>query len=66
MIAAAKGREGDSQRHAEMELLNSVELLEHAAHTAMAALLLVGSTVFSAILILSGGWHWSWQRRKWR
>ena len=42
-IVAAVGRvkEGDAQRALETELSASLELLEHAAHSAMAALLLV-------------------------
>ena len=42
-ILAAVGRmkEGDAQRALEAELLTSVDLLEHAAHVALAALLLV-------------------------
>lgn len=43
LAAVARVKEGDAQRALEQELLTSVELLEHAAHTAMAALLLVCS-----------------------
>lgn len=39
--AVVRVKEGDAQRALEAELLASVELLEHAAHAAMAALLLV-------------------------
>lgn len=41
LAAVARVKEGDAQRTLEHELLTSVELLEHAAHAAMAALLLV-------------------------
>ena len=41
LTAVARIKEGDAQRTLEHELLTSVELLEHAAHAAMAALLLV-------------------------
>ena len=41
LTAVARVKEGDAQRTLEHELLTSVELLEHAAHAAMAALLLV-------------------------
>lgn len=41
LAAVARVKEGDAQRALEQELLTSVELLEHAAHSAMAALLLV-------------------------
>jgi hypothetical protein len=41
LAAVARVKEGDAQRALEQELLTSVELLEHAAHTSMAALLLV-------------------------
>ena len=41
LTAVARVKEGEAQRTLEHELLTSVELLEHAAHAAMAALLLV-------------------------
>lgn len=40
LAAVARVKEGDAQRALEQELLTSMELLEHAAHSAMAALLL--------------------------
>lgn len=54
LAAVARVKEGDAQRALEQELLTSVELLEHAAHSAMAALLLVG--VF-ALFVLVGFEH---------